>query len=116
MALLQAESTRKSAAHRVFPVTIKLTEEERRKITAHAKSQHLARGQWVRSAVLIALERPATEANIALEEIVGVQLLLMNVLKPIATGQALTVNAFDNIVAEVHKLKQSVARKLVQEK
>jgi hypothetical protein len=116
MALLKAELTRENHAHRVFPVTIKLTEDERRRITAYAKSQRVARGQWMRSAVLIALERPATEANVALNEIVGVQLLLMNVLRPIATGQSLTAASFDDIVAEVHKLKQSVARKLVQEK
>ena len=116
MALLKTESDREENAHRVFPVTIKLTEDERRRVTAYAKSQNVARGQWMRSAVLIALEKPATEANIALNEIVGVQLLLMNVLKPIAIGQPLTAAAFDSLVAEVHKLKQSVARKLVQEK
>jgi hypothetical protein len=116
MALLKAESTREKDAHRVFPVTIKLTEDERRRVTAYAQSQRVARGQWMRSAVLIALEKPAGEANIALNEIVGVQLLLMNVLKPIAIGQPLTAAAFDSLVAEVHKLKRSVARKLVQEK
>ncbi|HEY1759373.1 MAG TPA: hypothetical protein VGG72_28635 [Bryobacteraceae bacterium] len=115
MALLKSESAREKDAHRVFPVTIKLTEDERRRVTAYAKSQRVARGQWMRSAVLIALEKPATEANIALNEIVGVQLLLMNVLKPIAIGQPLTAVAFDSLVAEVHKLKQSVARKLVPE-
>jgi len=116
MALFKAESAREMDTHRVFPVTIKLTEDERRRVTAYAKSQRVARGQWMRSAVLIALEKPATEANIALNEIVGVQLLLMNVLKPIAIGQPLTSTAFDSLVAEVHKLKQSVARKLVEEK
>ena len=69
----------------------------------------------MRSAVLIALEKPSAEADIALNEIVGVQLLLMNVLKPLAIGQPMTAAAFDGIVAEVHKLKQSVARKLVLE-
>jgi hypothetical protein len=116
MAPLNTESAREKVAHRVFPVTIKLTEDERRRVTAYAKSQRVARGQWMRSAVLIALEKPATEANIALNEIVGVQLLLMNVLKPMAIGQPLTAAAFDGIVAEVHMLKRSVARKLVQEK
>jgi hypothetical protein len=116
MALLKPESAREKDAHRVFPVTIKLTEDERRRVTAYAKSQRVARGQWMRSAVLIALEKPAADDNIALNEIVGVQLLLMNVLKPIAIGQPLTAAAFDSLVAEVHKLKQSVARKLIQEK
>lgn len=116
MALLKEESASEKDAHRVFPVTIKLTEGERRRVTAYAKSQHVARGQWMRSAVLIALEKTAAETDIALNEIVGVQLLLMNVLKPIAIGQPLSAAAFDSLVAEVHKLKQSVARKLVQEK
>jgi hypothetical protein len=115
MALLKAESAREKDSHRVFPVTIKLTEDERLRVTAYAKSQRVARGQWMRSAVLIALEKPGAEADIALNEIVGVQLLLMNVLKPLAIGQPMTAAAFDGIVAEVHKLKQSVARKLVLE-
>jgi hypothetical protein len=115
MALLKEESAREKDAHRVFPVTIKLTEDERRRVTAYAKSQRVARGQWMRSAVLIALEEPAAETDIALNEIVGVQLLLMNVLKPLAIGQPMTPAAFDGIVAEVHRLKQSVARKIIQE-
>jgi hypothetical protein len=116
MALLKKESACEKDTHRVFPVTIKLTEDERRRVTAYAKSQRVARGQWMRSAVLVALEKRADESDIALNEIVGVQLLLMNVLKPIAIGQPLTAAAFDSLVAEVHKLKKSVARKLVQEK
>jgi hypothetical protein len=117
MALVKTESTRNRDAHRIFPVTIKLTDGERRRVTAYAKSQSVARGQWIRSAVLLALEKPGAEAeaNLTLTEIVGVQLLLMNVLKPLATGQPITAAAFDSIVAEVHKLKQTVARKLVQE-
>ena len=70
------------------------------------------------TAILNALAGDESEADAGpvLTEIVGVQLLLMNVLKPIAIGQPLTATAFDSLVAEVHKLKQSVARKLVQEK
>jgi hypothetical protein len=117
MGLPKTKLDSECGTHRVFPVTIKLTENERRRITAFAESQSVARGQWMRAAVLRAMEMPIADSpvNIALNEIVGVQLLLMNVLKPLATGQSLTPAAFDKIVTEVHKMKKTVARKLTQE-
>jgi hypothetical protein len=117
MSILKTNLDSENAAHRVFPVTVKLTQSERTGITAYARTQGVARGEWMRGVVLAALERVTSPdaGNALLQEIVGVQLLLMNVLKPLATGQPLTAAAFDNIVAEVHKLKKTVARKLTQE-
>ena len=38
--------------NRVFPVTAKLTKEERENVTEFARSQGLARGEWIRDAIL----------------------------------------------------------------
>jgi hypothetical protein len=96
---------------------LKLTQEEFRRVQEVADTSGQTRGEWMRDVILRAIERVKSENNIdpTLNEIVGVQLLLMNVLKPVVTGHPMTAAAFDNIVAEVHKVKNSVARRIIQE-
>ena len=38
--------------NRIFPVTAKLTKEERGRVTEFARSQGLARGEWIRDVIL----------------------------------------------------------------
>ena len=40
------------ALNRIFPVTAKLTKEELGRVTEFAKSQGLARGEWIRDVIL----------------------------------------------------------------
>jgi hypothetical protein len=103
---------------RLSNVSSRLTRAETERLDALAQKHGQQRGEFIRQLILDALVRDEAGRNAGpvLTEIVGVQLLLMNALKPIATGQSLTAAAFDSMVAEVHKLKTSVARKLVQEK
>jgi hypothetical protein len=54
-------------------------------------------------------------ASTELSEIVGIRLILMNVLKPLATGQKLTPEVFDGIVAEAKKRKAGVAKSLLED-
>jgi hypothetical protein len=44
-----------------------------------------------------------------LTEIIGLRLMLTNLLRPLATGQKLTPETFDGIVAEVKKHKRTLA-------
>ena len=44
-------------------------------------------------------------------EIIGVRLMLTNLLKPLTTGQKITPEVFDGIIAEVKKHKRSLAIK-----
>jgi hypothetical protein len=106
-----------NAVLRTETACMKLTPEEFRSVQEISVASGMTRGEWMREVVLeaVRLEREGLRQNLALGEIVGVQLLLMNVLKPIATGQTLTAPAFDKIVAEVHKTKKSVARRLLKE-
>lgn len=121
MPLLDDQTVTKRAkrreSFRLSNVSSRLTRTETERLDALAEKRGLQRGELIRQLILDALadDEAGGNAGLMLMEIVGVQLLLMNVLKPIATGQPLTASAFDNIVTEVHKLKQSVARKLVQE-
>jgi len=119
MALLKRRADKEVSGERetlrVFPVTAKLTKEERKAVTAFAESQGLARGQWIRDVVLAAL-RNARSNDAALAELLGVRLLLVNVLRPLAAGQKVTPEAFDKLLDEISTAKHELAGKLASEK
>jgi hypothetical protein len=118
MALLKTkvdqESTGDRETLRVFPVTAKLTRDERKAVTDFAQSQGLARGQWIRDVILAEL-RGTRSNNTALAEVLGVRLLLVNVLRPLAAGQRLTPEAFDKLLDEISTAKHDLAGKLISE-
>ena len=97
--------------NRVFPVTAKLTKEERERVTEFARSQGLARGEWIRDAILKEM-RGESAGDPSLAEILGVRLLLVNVLRPLAAGQRLTTEAFDKLLDEISEAKHALAGKL----
>lgn len=115
MAVLKAKpeeiSDSDHTPNRVFPVTTKLTKEERGKITDFARSQGLARGEWIRDVILREL-RGGSTSDPSLAEILGVRLLLVNVLRPLAAGQRLTPEAFDKLLDEISDAKHQLAAKL----
>ena len=99
------------ALNRVFPVTAKLTKDELGRVTEFAKSQGLARSEWMRDVILRELrEDSANDPSLA--EILGVRLLLVNVLRPLAAGQSLTPEAFDKLLDEISEAKHALAGKL----
>jgi len=97
--------------NRVFPVTAKLTKEERERVTEFARSQGLARGEWIRDAILKEV-RGDSPNDPSLAEILGVRLLLVNVLRPLAAGQVLAPEAFDKLLDEISEAKHALAGKL----
>ena len=99
------------ALNRVFPVTAKLTKDELGRVTEFAKSQGLARGEWIRDVILREV-RGASPGDPSLAEILGVRLLLVNVLRPLAAGQRLTPEAFDKLLDEISEAKHALAGKL----
>jgi hypothetical protein len=97
--------------NRVFPVTAKLTKDELGRVTDFARSQGLARGEWIRDVILReAGEGPTSDP--ALAEILGVRLLLVNVLRPLACGQLLATEAFDKLLDEISDTKYRLAGRL----
>ena len=99
------------ALNRVFPVTAKLTKEELGKVTEFARSQGLARGEWIRDVILTEL-RKGSASDPTLAEILGVRLLLVNVLRPLVAGQRLTPEAFDKLLDDISEAKHALAGKL----
>jgi hypothetical protein len=112
-----AEKAVKRQKYRLTNVCAKLSRQEADEFNALADRLDVPRGELIRRLILDELTRQqnGVSADPVLIEVVGIQLLLMNILKPLATGHSLTAAAFDNIVAEVHKLKKIIARKLTQE-
>jgi hypothetical protein len=115
MAILKATAHATSdgdrALNRVFPVTAKLTKEELGRVTEFARSQGLARGEWIRDVILKEM-RKGSAGDPSLAEILGVRLLLVNVLRPLAAGQTLTPEAFDKLLDEISEAKHALAGKL----
>ena len=90
MAILKAKpdaiSDSDHALNRIFPVTAKLTKDELGRVTEFARSQGLPRGEWIRDVILRELHG-GLASDPSLAEILGVRLLLVNVLRPLAGGQ-----------------------------
>jgi hypothetical protein len=98
--------------NRIFPVTAKLTKEERGRVTEFARLRGLARGEWIRDVILREM-RGGSSSDPSLAEILGVRLLLVNVLRPLAAGQKLAPEAFDKLLDEISDAKHQLAGKLV---
>jgi hypothetical protein len=118
MALLDTETAAISeadrAANRVCPVTVKLTQYEHREVTEYAEGLGQARSEWMRDVILRELRRePGHDPSLA--EIVGVRLLLVNVLRPIAAGQSVSLESFDKLLDQISTLKHEMAIKLLAE-
>ncbi|WP_348266240.1 hypothetical protein [Edaphobacter sp. DSM 109919] len=95
----------------------KLNQQELRNLTALAKRRGVRPGELIRKLILDELARDAgvVAASTELTEIMGIRLMLTNLFRPLATGQKLTPEAFDNMVAEVKKRKRSVAEDAMQD-
>jgi hypothetical protein len=110
-AIPDAVSESDYAPNRVFPVTVKLTKDELGRVTEFARSLGLARGGWIRDVILREL-RGESASDPSLAEILGVRLLLVNVLRPLAAGQRLSPEAFDKLLDEISGAKHQLAAKL----
>ena len=115
MALLKVKpdaiSESDHSLNRIFPVTAKLTKEELGKVTVFARSQGLARGEWIREVILKEM-REGSASDPSLAEILGVRLLLVNVLRPLAAGQRLAPETFDKLLDEISDAKHHLAKSL----
>ena len=99
-------------------LTTKLTDAEQRSVEAAATAEMKTTGEWLRDLALEAVaENSGRSASaVALSEIVGVRLLLVNVLRTLATGQRLSAEAFDKLLDEIGTAKYDLAGKLVSER
>ena len=101
------------ASYRLIGVTTKLSPREVEDIEELARKHGLQRGEFIRQLILDELARDSGDPPVSAElvEILGLRLMLTNLLKPLATGQKITPEVFDGIIAEVKKHKRSLAIK-----
>ena len=115
MAILDTENAAifedDSATNRVCPVTVKLTQDEHREVTEHAEGLGQARSEWMRDVILRELR--GSSADPLLEEVVGIRLLLINVLRPLANGQQMPSEAFDRLLEQIGTRKVEIVQKMV---
>ena len=111
-----------AAAHRresfrLTNVSSKLTRKEAERLDSLAHKRQQSRGELIRRLILDEFARESQErsASAELTEIIGLRLLLTNALRPIATGQKVTPEAFDNVLVEVKRRKKAVALEVQQE-
>jgi hypothetical protein len=116
MLLSDSETDRKKGAvrgreSRSQSLSTKLTPAEFAAVRMAATAHGCALGEWVRNVVLRELREEFT-TDPSLAEILGVRLLLVNVLRPLAAGQRLAPEAFDKLLDEISEAKYQLAGKL----
>jgi len=116
MALLNeknlAAEAAKRARFRVHHVGTKLNEAELHELEVLTAKRKQTQAELIRGLVLREIEQDQTGPRPSAEmvEITACRLLLVNLVGPLAKGQAITQEGFDGIVDEVKKQKARVAR------
>ena len=107
------EIARQRESFRLTNVSSKLTRNETHQLDDLAKKHGLQRGEFIRQLILDELARDSGDPPVSpvLVEVIGLRLMLTNLLKPLTTGQKITPEVFDGIIAEVKKHKRSLAIK-----
>jgi hypothetical protein len=115
MALLNEKNLAGEAARRarfrVHHVGTKLNEAEVRELEALATKRSQTQAELIRGLILREIEQSKTRhrASAEMVEITACRLLLTHLLRPGATGQPMTEQAFDGLLEEVKKHKARVA-------
>lgn len=96
-------------------VGVRLSESEYGALEKLAWAEGRTPGEWARELLSRAV-RIGTEERIAehaFTELVGLELLLMNVLQPLLSGQKISAEQFQKLVEHIQTTKQTKARELL---
>ena len=100
---------------RTKSIGFKVSEEEYAQLETAAQASGRTLGEWCREAILrVGSASDSARHDPALAEIVGVRLLLVNVLRPLAAGEKLAPEAFDKMLDQISEVKHELAAKLQQ--
>ena len=116
----QAITSRRSSrlrgrSQRTQSIGTKLTPEEESDVLSASERDGKVPSEWVRDLIMKEL-RTSSSADAMLAEVLGVRLLLVNVLRPLASGQKLTAEAFDKLLDDIGATKYERATKVVAER
>jgi hypothetical protein len=96
---------------RTKSIGFKVSEEEYAQLETAAQASGRTLGEWCREVIL----RGGASDDPALAEIVGVRLLLVNVLGPVAAGEKVTPEKFNQLLDQISEAKHQLAAKLQQQ-
>lgn len=98
-------------------LSTKLTPKEYGVVEKASSADGKTTGEWLRDLTLRTLRAGANDIDlIALSEIVGVRLLLVNVLRSVSTGQRMTAEGFDKLIDDIGATKYDLAAKLIAQR
>ncbi len=101
---------------RTKSIGFKVSQEEYTQLETAAQADGRTLGEWCREVILRGESASDAERHDpALAEIVGVRLLLVNVLRPLAAGEKLAPEAFDKLLDQISEVKHELAAKLQQQ-
>jgi hypothetical protein len=96
---------------RTKSIGFKVSEEEYAQLESAARASGQTLGEWCREMIL----RGAAAHDPALAEIIGVRLLMVNVLGPVAAGEKVTPEKFNQLLDQISEAKHQLAAKLQQQ-
>ena len=105
----------KGRPQRTQSIGTKLTTQEESDALSAAGASGKVPSEWLRDLITREL-RTSSTADAVLAEILGVRLLLVNVLRPLASGQKMSAEAFDKLLDDIGTTKYELANKLVAER
>jgi hypothetical protein len=100
---------------RTFTASTKVTELELNELERAAAECGIRLGEWIREAVLKAARSSsgALGADPLMTEIVALQLFLTNVLSPVARGERMSAEQYQELMRNVKTNKHRAAREVV---
>ena len=97
---------------RTKSIGFKVSEEEYAQLETAAQADGRTLGEWCREVIL---RGGSASDDPALAEIIGVRLLLVNVLGPVAAGEKVTPEKFNQLLDQISEAKHQLAAKLQQQ-
>ena len=100
---------------RTKSIGFKVSEEEYAQLETAAQADGRTLGEWCREAILRGGASDAERHDPALAEIIGVRLLLVKVLGPVAAGEKVTSEKYNQLLDQISEAKHQLAAKLQQQ-
>ncbi len=99
---------------RTKSIGFNVSEEEYALLETAAQACGRTLGEWCREVILRGGASHAAAHDPALAEIIGVRLLLVNVLGPLAAGEKVTPEKFNQLLDQISEAKHQLAAKQQQ--
>jgi hypothetical protein len=106
----------KGRDRRTQNLSTKLTEAEERELQQASAAEGKTLSEWAREVLLRSARTGDSSSmpdSMVLTEVVGLQLFLMNVLSPLARGEHLSAEQYQNIVKNVQTNKVRTTQELI---